>query len=366
MKKIIVNENQRGLLFNNGKFIKMLNPGKYHTYGNKEIEIVSLDSPLTSTKCSIEILLNNDEIKKSVSVIEVADEQLALHFIGGKFIDALAYGKYAFWKINKEHSFKIVDISTPIVNSDIPKYIFEKMQPIFYNKVEVPYYKKAKIFFDKKLEKIVDAGTYYFWRTSSKVDIEYVDTRLIQINIVGQEILTADKVMLRINIICKYKIKDYIKIMSEVDNYEEQLYVMAQIALRNYVGGQKLDDILANKEEISNYIFNYLKDREEELYIEVKETGVKDIILPGEIRNIMNTVLIAEKKAQASVISRREEVASTRSLLNTAKLMDENKTLYKLKELEYIEKICSNVGNINVSGNSDLITQLTSILTEKK
>lgn len=90
--------------------------------------------------------------------------------------------------------------------------------------------------------------------------------------------------------------------------------------------------------------------------------GVKDIILPGEIRDIMNTVLVAEKRAQANVITRREEVASTRSLLNTAKLMDENKTLYKLKELEYIERICENVGSINVSGNGDLLSQLTAVL----
>ena len=68
---------------------------------------------------------------------------------------------------------------------------------------------------------------------------------------------------------------------------------------------------------------------------------MKDIILPGEIRDIMNTVLVAEKRAQANVVTRREEVASTRSLLNTARLMEENPTLYKLKELEYIEKSAS-------------------------
>ncbi len=98
------------------------------------------------------------------------------------------------------------------------------------------------------------------------------------------------------------------------------------------------------------------------MFVEIVEAGVKDIILPGEIREIMNTVLIAEKKAQANVISRREEVASTRSLLNTAKLMDENKTLYKLKELEYVERICENVGNITLNGSGDILAQLTSIL----
>ena len=113
------------------------------------------------------------------------------------------------------------------------------------------------------------------------------------------------------------------------------------------------------------FVFEKLKSKEKELFVEFKDAGVKDIILPGEIRDIMNTVLIAEKKAQANVITRREEVASTRSLLNTAKLMDENKTLYKLKELEFLERICENVGNIEISGKGDVLTQLAEILQSK-
>ncbi len=96
--------------------------------------------------------------------------------------------------------------------------------------------------------------------------------------------------------------------------------------------------------------------------MEFQNAGIKDIILPGEIRDIMNTVLVAERKAQANVITRREEVASTRSLLNTAKLMDENKTLYKLKEMECLERICAQVGNIQVSGGGALLEQLKNIL----
>ena len=84
-----------------------------------------------------------------------------------------------------------------------------------------------------------------------------------------------------------------------------------------------------------------------------------------EIREIMNTVLIAEKKAQANVIARREEVASTRSLLNTAKLMEENAILYKLKELEYLEKICDKVGSISVGGGNllaEIVKMVASII----
>ena len=116
---------------------------------------------------------------------------------------------------------------------------------------------------------------------------------------------------------------------------------------------------------MSQFIFEQLRAKENEFFVEIRDAGVKDIILPGEIREIMNTVLVAEKRAQANVITRREEVASTRSLLNTAKLMDENKTLYKLKELEFVERICENVGNINIGGNTDLLTLIGGLLKSK-
>jgi hypothetical protein len=100
--------------------------------------------------------------------------------------------------------------------------------------------------------------------------------------------------------------------------------------------------------------------------VEFLNAGVKDIILPGEIKDILNTVLIAEKKAQANVITRREETASTRSLMNTAKLMDENQTLYRLKELEFLEKICEKIGNISLTGGGGLLEQLNALLAARK
>lgn len=123
-----------------------------------------------------------------------------------------------------------------------------------------------------------------------------------------------------------------------------------------------MDELLEQKEEISGVIFQRLKEVENEYCVRFRNAGIKDIILPGEIRDIMNTVLVAERRAQANVITWREEVASTQSLLNTAKLMDENKTLYKLKEMECLEKICAQVGNIQVSGGGALLEQLKMLL----
>ena len=127
------------------------------------------------------------------------------------------------------------------------------------------------------------------------------------------------------------------------------------------MGKYRLDELLAQKEEISSYVLEKLKERQEEYCVEMTGAGIKDIILPGEIREIMNTVLIAEKKAQANVIMRREEVASTRSLLNTARLMDENQTLFKLKEMEYLERICDKVGSISLNGGRGVLAQLAEL-----
>lgn len=367
MKKVIINENQKGFLFKNGKYIKTLGAGKYHISGGKTIELSDLAKIINCAGCPLEVLLEDEEFASMVTVAEVNDEQIVIHFVNGRFASAIAHhGRYAFWNGSNKHEFKVIDISSPEVTEDFPRYLFEKIPSNLYIKAEVAEYEKGRLYFNNRFIRLLEPGTYYFWRTNVKVDVEFADTRLTKMDITGQEILTKDKVALRINFVCNYRVTDFVKSRTEVDDYREQIHIAAQLALREYVGRYKFDEILENKDEMSEYVYNVLKTRENDFYIEIKDAGVKDIILPGEIRDIMNTVLIAEKRAQANVITRREEVASTRSLLNTAKLMDENQTLYKLKELEYAERIFENVGEITLNGNGDMLTQLLGLVGNKK
>lgn len=113
------------------------------------------------------------------------------------------------------------------------------------------------------------------------------------------------------------------------------------------------------------FVLQKLEEKSRDFGVQFLDAGVKDIILPGDIKEILNTVLLAEKQAQANIITRREETASTRSLLNTAKLMDQNPTLYRLKELEYLERICEKVSNITLMGGGNLLEQLSALLTQR-
>ncbi len=361
--KVTIQEKKRGILYKNGKFSAYLKPGKYRKIGGDyRLEIIDMSEEIGLQGYDLSVLRQVREFVAEISIMDVPDQHIALHYTDGRFTEVLSSGEFAYYNQYEKHTFRLVDIRSPEVAEDIPAYLFQHMSTFFFYKIEVAAYEKARLYFDGKFVRLLEPGVHYFWKNSMKVTAETVDTRWIQAELLGQEMLTLDKVAVRINFTYTYKITDYIKIKTEIDQYEKQMHTHLQLALRDYVSRYRLDEILEDKQKLSAEMMTHLKEKEADLYVQFSEAGVKDMILPGEIRSIMNTVLIAEKKAQANVITRREEVASTRSLLNTAKLMDENQTLYKLKELEYLEKICDNVGNITVNGGSDLLGQLTQIL----
>ena len=367
--KIIINENERGFLFKNGTFQHMMEPGKHNIYSFwGETYFKSTISKMVTIKdIDIHVLLKDKKFAESVTKIEVPDVHFALHYEDGRVIEALKPGTYYFWNVFHEHTFQIIDISQPGVT--LSKEMMPTVPIGLYSQIVVSEGETGLLFFDGKFQEQLSSGSYYFWNSAVKVTCQLVDLRTQQLDVNSQEILTADKVTLRLNFVCTYKITDAVSINNSLKDYKNQIYVTTQLVLREYVGRLKFDELLEQKGNIAGIVLEKLREKQNSLLIEFTDAGLKDIILPGEIRDIMNTVLIAEKNAQANVISRREEVASTRSLLNTAKLMEENTTLYKLKELEYLEKICDKVGNISVGnisvGNGNLLGQLGEILNTK-
>lgn len=360
---IIIGENERGLLFKNGKYVRMLEPGRHLILGpGYTVERSSTELPFFSGSGNLAVLLKDSVLSGSLAVVDVPDETLVLHYIDGRFSDALTTGRHAFWAIHQSHEFRLVDIRESMAPAELSPALFSKMHSSLYKRVEVQPYQKGRLTYNGKFVRLLDEGAYYFWNNGTKVEVSFVDTRLLQMNVQGQEMLTLDKVALRVNFVCRYRISDFVRVFTEIEDYEEQIRVLAQLALREYVGRSRLDELLENKEQLADFVLALLKEREGQCFVTFFDAGVKDIVLPGEVRDIMNTVLVAEKRAQANVITRREEVASTRSLLNTAKLMEENPTLLHLKEMECLEKICENVGNITVSGGGNLLGQLAAVL----
>lgn len=365
--KIIIKNDERGLLFRDGNYIKCLRPGKHSLNPFIKYSVIKADvnKAFDTAGKNINLFLEDQELSNELKVIDVQDYEIAIHFEDGKLVDVLKSGKYAFWNVLKKHEFIVVDVRDPEVKSGIDASIYNSPKLAGHvGYFEVGNHEKGILFYDNVIQKTLEPGRYFFWKSPVHVAVKNVDLRQQQLDMTGQEIMTEDKITLRLNFVCHYRITEPLKVV-EIKSFEEQLYIFMQLILREYVGSMKLDDILMKKQEIASYTLEKLQEKSSSYGVEFLFAGVKDIILPGDIKEILNTVLIAEKKAQANVITRREEIASTRSLLNTAKLMEENQTLYRLKELEFLEKICEKIGNVSLTGGGSLLEQLNALLSNK-
>ncbi|WP_027380066.1 slipin family protein [Chryseobacterium daeguense] len=364
INKVQINAYQVGLVFRNGNLIEILKEGSQWIFGNKSVEIYDMRS-LFKTNNELTLLLKNESLKSMLEVIEVKDGEIALMFENGIFKEVLNVGQYAFWKGILNREFQKADLTKVEITENISKTLLENMKlKNFVRKLIVTNQYKGLLFIDGKLVKVLEAGTYYFWNNEISVEIKSVDMRMQQMEIAGQELLTKDKAMLRINFYVRFQVENIEKALMENKDYDKQLYILMQLALREFVGALTLDELLLKKDSVGKEILENLGNKAADLGLMASDAGIRDVILTGEMKEIMNQVLIAEKKAQANSIMRREETASTRSLLNTAKLMEENEVLWKLKEMEYMEKIADKIGDITVSGNSNIVSQLKEIFAK--
>jgi len=206
---------------------------------------------------------------------------------------------------------------------------------------------------DGELVRQLAPGLHVFWKFNRGIAVALVDLRVRALEVGGQEILTKDKVALRINLTANYQFTDALQAAKAAKDPLDFLYKELQFGLRAAVGTRTLDALLEDKGAVDQEVFKDVRDKFAEIGIEVRGIGVKDIILPGDMKDILGKVVAAEKVAQANVIRRREETNATRSLLNTAKVMEGNPVALRLKELETLEKVTEKVGNISVYGGLD-------------
>lgn len=214
----------------------------------------------------------------------------------------------------------------------------------------VPAYHVGVLLVDGKVERLLDAGVYAFYRFNRELRAELVDQRLQALEVSGQEILTKDKMALRINLGAGYRVTDVLTAYAKQAKPAEFLYKELQFGLRAAVGTRTLDDLLENKSVIDEVVSAHVRRAIAGFGLALDSVGVKDLILPGEMKTILAKVVEAEKSAQANVIRRREETAATRSLLNTAKVMEGNPVALRLMELETLERVTEKIDNISVFG----------------
>ena len=169
---------------------------------------------------------------------------------------------------------------------------------------------RGLLYKDGVLVKTLEAGRFEYptpplFGRATEVEVVLVDVRERELTIKGQEILTADKVAIRVSIIVQFRVTDPRAAMHEVEKYEERLYSDVQLAARRSLASMTLEEILTNRNRLSEDIMRDVKEIASRYGVAILRADVKDLVFPGNLQEIMNKVLAAERMSEAQLIEAR-------------------------------------------------------------
>ncbi|KRA16276.1 slipin family protein [Lysobacter sp. Root604] len=368
-QRVVVGDAERALIYRNRRFDRVLGPGVHRVYGWRarvEVLLYGIAKPeYAGNDTDALVAALGARLDEHFALADIGVDQVGLVMKNGKLEDLLAPGsRKLYWKGLVPIEVVATTLSAGLeLRSDIAQRLRQiGLLDRVALAVTVPNESAGLLYVDGKLVRTLDAGSYAYWNFQKNVAVELVELRVQSVEVSGQELLTRDKVSLRVNLAASMRVTDAVATRSKVAKVNDYLYRELQYGLRKAVSAKTLDELLGDKASLDADIYGYVRDQLDGLGVEVLGVGVKDVILPGEMKEILNGVVQAEKTAQANVIRRREEANATRSLLNTAKLIEDSPTLMRLKELEALEKVTEKIDKLTVFGGLDgVLKQLVSL-----
>ncbi len=370
---LTIKDSERALLSRNGRLERVLEPGRHRLLDpmrqlSAELHaVVRTEFPadrhaiVKATRPGIAAALFEE--------VETAANELAIVSLDGRPQVLMApWQTRVFWKVATGVDVERIDIARD-PNVD-PRHLakVQRQANLMIAETVVENHEAGLLHVDGRFIERLAPGRHAYWTTGRKVEVKRLDLRPQAVEITAQEMLTKDRIALRVTLTAFRRIVDPERAAAAIADVDAWLYRLAQFAIREAVASRTLDEVLSAKSTLDVELRAYVRELIADTGVEVTELGVKDVILPGEIRELVNKVVEAERTAKANLIRRQEETAATRSLLNTAKLMEENPLLLRLKELESLERLVEKVGRIDLhagdgQGFDALLTKLVRLKT---
>lgn len=358
--KIEILQHERAFLIEDGRPVKYLAPGVHRVWAAFNFKELRVEK--TST---VNLLAELDERRlalvptEDLQLMSLAPHERGLVTRRGKPVLWLGAGVHQVWTVERQ-----VDRASKAVTPLIAVQVFDtagaETKPLQndiaalakakgdYVEVIAAEGHVAVRYIDGQLDAVLSAGRHAAWNTMRTVQLSVVDLRERVLAVTGQEVMTRDRVTLRLNLSATFRVKDAKRLAMVARAPDDVVYLAMQLSAREAVTTRTLDELLVTRDELSKVMTPAVRDRAEGVGLELIELGVKDVVLPGEMKELLNKVIQAQKEAEANVILRREETAATRSMAQTAKVLSENPLLMRLKELEAYKELAAKVGQVHL------------------
>jgi regulator of protease activity HflC (stomatin/prohibitin superfamily) len=356
--KIQVSASERAFLVVDGRPERYLGPGLHRVlrpFAEVSVETVSVKHLLAELDAERLALVPAAEML----TLTLSPTQRALVTRRGRPVHWLGAGAHQVWTVDRDvdratgtvsahvsvQVFDVSGVAAPLLSTDVAA-----LAKAARDLVEVTAAEGQAVLrhVDGAFDAVLAPGRHAAWSATRTVTLSAIDLRERLLNVTGQEVMTKDRVTLRLNVTAVFRVKD-VRLLAQVARApDEVLYLALQLAAREAVTSRTLDELLAAREALSTSMAAKVAERAASLGLELVDLGVKDVVLPGEMKELLNKVIAAQKQAEANVIFRREETAATRSLAQTARVLAEQPLLLRLKELEAYQELAGKVGTLHV------------------
>jgi regulator of protease activity HflC (stomatin/prohibitin superfamily) len=257
----------------------------------------------------------------------------------------LGPGAWVLWQFDGRVDAQIVDMRPLVV--DVPTRFWPLAGTVLRTQVVRPWQRVVVVANGEQAE-VLHEGAYAMSTYDRNLEVIVFDTREQELQVRGQELITADKATLRLNVVFKYRITDPVVAVRATSGLYDALYAEVQLAARTAVAGVTVDQLLEQRVELAAAMVAAVRERVGTWGVLAARLDIKDVVLPGDMKVLLNQVIEAEKRAAAQNILRREETAATRSLANTARLLENNPVLLRLKEIELYKEMAERIPNLSV------------------
>jgi len=175
-----------------------------------------------------------------------------------------------------------------------------------------------------------------------------VDIRVKAVDVPDQEAITKDNIPIRINAVLYFRVIDSAKAILEVENYYYAVSQLAQTTMRNAVGEVTLDELLAQKKEVSGKIKHTVDTASDPWGIDVQSVELKDIVLPETLKRTIAKVAEAQREKQAVIINSEGEVAAASNMASAAETLSKQPGALHLRTLQSINDLSSDQSNTTI------------------
>ena len=359
-QSITVLRHERVALLRDGRYLRLLGPGR-HTIWSGSVwtlgaltELVRYDLRASPAALAADDPLPDDLAE--ATVVTVSRHEVGVLRVEGRDSQVLLPGRYRLWRDGPRQEivrFDVLAEPVALATDDV----LDVGRLAAWVEASADGHSAVVLLRDGKPVRALAPGRYRTWG-AGPWSLRTVSRERQVVELSAQDLVTQDQVPVRVKAAASVVVVDPVLRLRETQG-DALVYGAVQLALREVVAAADLDGLTQARVELSTRLLARARAALPEVGLALAEVWVKDVILPGEVKDLVHRVTLARKEAEALSIKRREEVAATRQLANTAKLLEQSPVLLRLKELEAMGELVGKIDKLVLVGGADLMSQVS-------